>query len=61
MKILTFENYSQKIAVKKDDILYGYIELTADEKSFQSYGSKKFLHAEIVEIKQYLDNNNFSG
>jgi hypothetical protein len=55
---MTFEVTSKKVNVKKDDVLYGVIELKTDEKSFTSYGSKKFLDCEIGEIDTYLTNHN---
>lgn len=55
---MTFEEESiRRVLVKKNEQLYGTIELKTDEKSFTSYGSKKFLESEIGEIKTFLEEN----
>lgn len=51
---MTFEETSRKITVKKDEIVVGWIELSLLEKSFTSYGTRKFLEAELNEIKDYM-------
>ena len=56
---MVFEETSKKITVKKDTNIMGYIELAVTEKSFTSYGSRKFLDNEIVEIKDYLDTHHY--
>lgn len=57
---MIFEEQNRLIAVKKDEVLYGNINITTVKKAFVTNGTREFVSSDLGEIKNYLDTHNLS-